>query len=82
MVSHLKKYLLAHGVSAYRLSKDTGLALNTVYGLMDRDKGTIGTWQLIADALGCTIDEILNFGGDYDGGELCGEGSEADKRDN
>lgn len=82
MASHLKRYLEEHGISQYRLQKATGMSTDTMYRLMRTDHiGRLSTWESIADALGCTIDEILKWG-DGDGGELCGEGSEADKRDN
>ena len=68
MQSKLKAYLAEKCISSYRLQKDTGLAYNTIYRLMRYDNvGTIDTWQRIADALGCTIDDIVNYEGDEDG---------------
>ena len=65
--SKLRRYIEEHGVSAYRLQKETGLSFNTIYRLMRNDNvGTIDTWSRISDALGCTIDEILGYG-DEDG---------------
>ena len=65
MKSKLRIYLDAHGVSAYRLQKDSGLSRNTIYRLMRQDDiGAIDTWRKIARALGCTIDEILEWGDD------------------
>ena len=63
MQTNLKRYLADHGWSAYRLEKETGLSHNTVYRLMRYEGvGNLYTWRLIADALGCTIDDIINYG--------------------
>jgi len=70
MSSRLKRFLAVRGKSAYWLQKETGLAYNTIYRLMRSDNvGTIDTWRRIAEALGCKVDDIINFGeGDSDDG--------------
>ncbi len=68
MQSKLQMYLKERGISSYRLQKDTGLAYSTIYRLMKFDNvGTIDTWQRIADALRCTIDDIVNYKEESDG---------------
>ena len=63
MASRLKRFLQAKGKSAYWLQQETGLAYNTIYRLMRNDNvGTIDTWSRIAEALGCKVDDIINYG--------------------
>ena len=62
MASRLKRFLQVKGNSAYWLQKETGLAYNTIYRLMRSDNvGTIDTWRRIAEALGCKVDDIINY---------------------
>lgn len=49
-----------HGFSKRRLSKETGIYMNTITRILRGDKlGNIHTWMAFADAMGCTLDEIL-----------------------
>lgn len=62
MPSRLKRFLEVRGKSAYWLQQQTGLAYNTIYRLLRSDNvGTIDTWRRIAEALGCKVDDIINY---------------------
>ena len=57
----LNDYLRSHGISRRALSKKTGLARVTISRLCEgRSQGRMDTWRLIAEKLGCRLEEILD----------------------
>ena len=56
----LAAYMKEHGFSKRRLSSETGIYMNTITRILRGDKlGNIHTWMAFADAMGCTLDDIL-----------------------
>lgn len=57
----LALYMRKHGISKRYLSNKTGIYINTITRIMRGDKvGNIHTWLALAEAMGCTLDDILN----------------------
>lgn len=57
----LALYMRKHGISKRYLSSKTGIYINTITRIMRGDKvGNIHTWLALAEAMGCTLDDILN----------------------
>lgn len=66
MNDRLARMMEARGVSIRGLSRATGLSVSSVRrALRSASHGSVYTWILIADALGCRLDDIV--GGDDDG---------------
>ncbi len=60
-MSRLNDYLRSRGISRRSLSRRTGLALVTISRLCEgRSQGRLDTWRLIAEKLGCRLEEILD----------------------
>ena len=58
--SKLHAFIRARGVSREKLAELAGISANTVYRICAGDRiGTIGTWLRIADALDCSISDII-----------------------
>ena len=56
----LAAYMEEHGFSKRWLSRETGIYMNTITRILRGDKlGNIHTWMTFADAMGCTLDDIL-----------------------
>ncbi len=56
----LERYMSEHGVSKRSLSKKTGLCGNTITAIIRKDRsGMLDSWLKIADAMNCSIDDIL-----------------------
>ena len=56
----LAAYMKEHGFSQRWLSRETGIYMNTITRILRGDKlGNIHTWMAFADAMGCTLDDIL-----------------------
>lgn len=56
----LLAYIRARGISREKLAELAGISANTVYRICAGDRvGTIGTWMRIADALDCSINDII-----------------------
>lgn len=63
-MSKLNDYLRSHNVSRRSLSKRSGLDLRTISRICEgRSNGRMDTWRIIARALNCRIDDIMDFGG-------------------
>jgi len=59
-VTKLGEYLESIGMSRRRLARETGLDYRTVSDLCSgKTEGNLATWKLIAKALGCKLDEIV-----------------------
>ena len=59
-MTKLQEYLEAHGISRRQLSRDTGIALNTIRALCNGTReGNMWTWKEIARYLECKLDEIV-----------------------
>lgn len=55
----LERYLYDHGKTKAQLSRESGVALVTLYRICNGDNiGSLDTWNRIAAALGCTVSEI------------------------
>lgn len=62
--ANIQKLLDAKGWTVYRLSKESGVPLTTLYNLDQRENGPgVKTLIKIADALGCTVDELVRQDG-------------------
>ena len=58
--SKLHAYIRVRGVSREKLAELAGISANTVYRICAGDRiGTIGTWLRIAEALDCSITDII-----------------------
>lgn len=56
----LDEYLKSHGMSRNRLAQETGLDLRTISAICSgKHEGNLATWKLIAQTLGCKLDEIV-----------------------
>ena len=59
--SRLERWLHDHGVSKEELIRRSGVSKSTVYRICGGDSiGTLSTWQQIADALGCSVSDIID----------------------
>lgn len=59
-MTRLQEYLDRVHVSRYELAKRTGIKLQTISAICNgRSGGRMDTWQLIADALGCKVSDIV-----------------------
>ncbi len=66
----LERYLYEHGVSRYELSKRSGVSKSTIARMCTGDRiGGLDTWLKVADALGCSLDDIIEPRGRTDAGE-------------
>lgn len=60
-MSKLNDYIKAHGISRRRLAQMTGLDIKTISRLCKRSScGRIDTWRIIADALRCRMEDIVD----------------------
>lgn len=58
--SNVDKLLEYKGWTRYRLSKESGVSMTVIYSLDKKESGpTADTLVKIADAFGCTIDELV-----------------------
>lgn len=58
--ANIQKLIEAKGWSWYRLSKQSGVSLNSVYNIGNREHGpSTNTMIKIANALGSTVDELI-----------------------
>lgn len=58
-MTKLESYIRSRGISRIRLSKMAGLSLRTVSRLCEgRSQGRMDTWRLIAESLGCRLEDI------------------------
>lgn len=56
----LASYMAEHGFSRYQLSRETGIYMNTIKHIINGDRvGNLHTWMAFAEAMGCTLDDIL-----------------------
>lgn len=56
----LTEYMREHKVSKRWLARNAGVSMNTVTHIMRSDmSGSIYTWLMMAKAMGCTLDDIL-----------------------
>lgn len=63
----LERYLYEHGISRGELARRSGVSYPTISRMCSGDKiGTLSAWAKVADALGCTISDIIEpKGGAY-----------------
>jgi DNA-binding Xre family transcriptional regulator len=58
--NNVDKLLKSKGWTRYRLSKESGVTMSLIYSLGGKESGpSADTLLKIADALGCTIDELV-----------------------
>lgn len=56
----LNQYLSEHGISKSELARETGLDLRTISAMCRGTReGNLYSWKLVASALGCKLDEII-----------------------
>lgn len=61
----LAEYMAEHGFSKRWLSRNTGVCVNTITHIIRSDRsGSIYTWLAMAEAMGCTLDDILEQKGE------------------
>ncbi len=61
----LERYLYDHRWTKYRLAAASGVSLQTLYRMCGGDDvGNVRTWRRVADALGVTVDALLNYTGE------------------
>ena len=66
----LERYLYEHGISRGELARRSGVSYPTISRMCSGDKiGTLSAWAKVADALGCTISDIIEPKGRTDGGD-------------
>lgn len=59
-MSKLNDYLRSRNISRRSLSKRTGLDLRTISRICEgRSKGSMDSWRLIANRLGCRLEDIV-----------------------
>ena len=81
MANALTRKMAEHGIGVREMCRITGISLTNIRRLREIDgpimSGSVATWSAIADALGCTIDELVGEdvrGKDYRPGESrCGD---------
>lgn len=57
---NVNRLLALKGWTRYRLSKESGITMSVIYQLGDKASGPTADKLLkIADALGCTVDELV-----------------------
>lgn len=67
MFTKLKKEMARQGISGYRLAKLTGISSPDIYRVLNGKIYLYSGWQKrIADALGCSVDELFPKGGGDD----------------
>lgn len=60
MRTNLEYYRKKEGLTMTELADKTGLSLSTISRVEKGARDLLGgSWLLIADALGCTVDELL-----------------------
>ena len=66
----LERYLYDHGISRKELARRSGVSYPTISRMCSGDKiGTLSAWAKVANALGCTISEIIEPKARTDAGE-------------
>ncbi|WP_342416241.1 helix-turn-helix transcriptional regulator [Paenibacillus sp. FSL R10-2782] len=57
---NVDRLLERRGWTRYRLSKESGVAMSVIYSLGEKESGPTADKLLkIANALGCTVDELV-----------------------
>jgi DNA-binding Xre family transcriptional regulator len=58
--NNVDRILQVKGWTRYRLSKESGVTMSVIYSLGQKESGPTADKLLkIADALGCTVDELV-----------------------
>lgn len=67
MFKELKATMNEKGISGYKLAQMTGISNSDIYQALSGKKTMYPNWKKrIADALGCSVDELFPKGGESD----------------
>lgn len=57
--ARLERYIYDHGFTKERLAEESGVNIGTIYRICSGESiGRIDTWNMIANAMGCTVSDI------------------------
>ncbi|MNC02421.1 helix-turn-helix protein [compost metagenome] len=69
---NVDRLLKQRGWTRYRLGKESGVTMSVIYQLGEKEKGlTADTLVKIANALECTVDDLVRFEPAKEEGEVC-----------